>query len=109
MPVNTLPRALAFGSIWGWMPCGFVYTVLVIATLQQSALHGAMVMAAFGLGTMPAMLFASFAARGVARLTGGPAARRVAGSVLLACAVLTAFGPSIHALPGVHTLLHGMS
>ena len=34
---DSLPRAFAFGMVWGWMPCGFVYTVLLIATLQQSA------------------------------------------------------------------------
>src|SRR5690606_13252721 len=26
MPVSNLPRALAFGALWGWMPCGLVYT-----------------------------------------------------------------------------------
>jgi sulfite exporter TauE/SafE len=109
LPVDTLPRSLAFGMIWGWMPCGFVYTVLLIATLQQSALHGATIMAAFGLGTIPSMLLTSFAARGAVRVVAGPAARRVAGAVLLACALLTVVGPGIHALPGVHALFHLMS
>jgi sulfite exporter TauE/SafE len=38
LPVTSLPRAFAFGMVWGWMPCGFVYTVLLIATLQVDAL-----------------------------------------------------------------------
>ncbi|HEU4611869.1 MAG TPA: sulfite exporter TauE/SafE family protein, partial [Kofleriaceae bacterium] len=37
LPVATLPRAVGFGMVWGFMPCGFVYTVLVIATLQLDA------------------------------------------------------------------------
>jgi uncharacterized protein len=109
LPVDTLPRSIAFGMVWGWMPCGFVYTVLMIATLQQSALHGAMIMAAFGLGTIPSMLLASLAARGFVKVAAGPAARRVAGSILLACALLTIVGPRIHEIPGLHTLFHVMS
>jgi len=53
LPINSLPRACAFGMLWGWMPCGFVYSVLLVATLQQSAVRGAMTMAVFGLGTLP--------------------------------------------------------
>ena len=92
--------------VWGWMPCGFVYTVLLIATLQQSAVAGAMTMAAFGLGTAPALLIAGFGAQ---RLTGWAArsgTRRVAGSVLLISALVTLSGPWLmHAMPGLHQWL----
>jgi uncharacterized protein len=107
LPVETLPRAFAFGMVWGWMPCGFVYSVLLIATLQQSALHGALTMAAFGLGTAPALLLTSFASRRVVGLLASPAARRVAGSVLLISAIVTLSGPWLgHTLPGAHDWLH---
>ena len=56
LPVANLPRAFAFGMVWGWMPCGFVYTVLLIAALQLDAWHAAATMALFGLGTAPALL-----------------------------------------------------
>ena len=49
--------------VWGWMPCGFVYSVLLIATLQLDAARGALIMAAFGLGTAPALLIAAFGAQ----------------------------------------------
>ena len=42
LPVATVPRAFAFGTLWGWMPCGFVYTVLVMASLQFDAVRGAL-------------------------------------------------------------------
>ena len=89
--------------VWGWMPCGFVYTVLLIATLQHSALHGAITMAAFGLGTMPALFMTSLASRRYVGVLATPAARRVAGSVLLISAIVTLLGPWFtHALPHVH-------
>ena len=103
LPIASVPRAFAFGMVWGWMPCGFVYTVLLIATLQQSAVDGAMTMAAFGLGTAPALLVAGFGAHRLAGWTARPATRRVAGSVLLISALVTLSGPWLmHAIPGLH-------
>lgn len=93
LPIDSLPRAFAFGMIWGWMPCGFVYTVLLIATMQHSASLGALTMAAFGLGTAPAMLLASFASRRFVGVLATPAARRAAGSVLLVSAIVTLLAP----------------
>jgi sulfite exporter TauE/SafE len=105
LPVQTLPRALAFGMIWGWMPCGFVYTVLLVATLQLNAWSAAATMAAFGLGTMPAMLGASLGAKRLVNVTSG-AGRRIAGAVLLASAALTLAGPWIIGwIPWAHAWL----
>lgn len=101
LPIDSLPRALAFGMIWGWMPCGFVYTVLLIATLQHSATLGALTMAAFGLGTAPALLLASLASKRFVGAIATPAARRAAGSVLLVSAIVTLLAPWFpHALHG---------
>jgi uncharacterized protein len=103
LPVDTFPRAFAFGMVWGWMPCGFVYTVLVLATLQLDAVRGAMTMAAFGLGTAPALLVAAFGAHRLQRLAALPSYRQVAGSVLLLSAALTLAGPWLaHAIPALH-------
>ena len=104
LPVATVPRALAFGALWGWMPCGFVYTVLVIATLQADAGRAALTMAAFGLGTVPTMLATSLGAARVASLATRPAARRLAGAVLLASAIVTLAAAW---LAPVHHELHG--
>lgn len=107
IPIDSLPRACAFGMVWGWMPCGFVYTMLLVATLQHSATAGAITMAAFGLGTMPALLLTSLASRRVVEVIATRAARRVAGSVLLLSALATLLGPWLpHALVGVHDWLH---
>jgi sulfite exporter TauE/SafE len=101
MPIDSLPRAFAFGMVWGWMPCSFVYTVLLIATLQHSAARGALIMAAFGLGTVPALLLTSLASQRYLGVIATSAARRAAGSVLLVSAILTLLGPWFpHALHG---------
>ena len=76
LPVKTLPRGFAFGMVWGWMPCGFVYSVLLIATLQLDAGRGAMTMAAFGLGTAPALFIAAFGAERLKGFASRPAAFR---------------------------------
>jgi len=46
VPMDTPLKALALGGLWGWVPCGMVYSVLLTAMLTGSALHGALVMAA---------------------------------------------------------------
>ena len=53
MPANRPHQAFALGALWGWLPCGMVYSVLLTAMLSGSALGGAAVMLAFGLGTLP--------------------------------------------------------
>ena len=56
MPMDTVVKALAVGGLWGWVPCGMVYSALLTAMMQGSALQGAAAMAAFGLGTLPTLL-----------------------------------------------------
>jgi sulfite exporter TauE/SafE len=61
LPADTVPRALGTGAVWGWLPCGLVYSVLALALLSGSASRGALVMLAFGLGTVPNLLAAGLA------------------------------------------------
>ena len=56
MPMDTPLKALAVGGLWGWVPCGMVYSALLTAMMGGSALHGAAAMAAFGLGTLPTLI-----------------------------------------------------
>jgi sulfite exporter TauE/SafE len=104
LPVDSVPRALGFGMVWGWMPCGFVYTVLLIAALQLDAWRAAATMAAFGLGTAPAMLATAFGAQRWFGFAARPGGRRLAGAVLVASATLTLAGPW---LVGHAPWLHG--
>ena len=56
LPLDSPFKLLLAGSLWGWLPCGMVYSVLLTAMLSGSALSGASVMLAFGLGTLPMLL-----------------------------------------------------
>ncbi len=56
LPPDTPLKMLALGSLWGWLPCGMVYAVLLTALLTGSATRGAIVMLVFGLGTLPTLL-----------------------------------------------------
>ena len=47
--------SIATGLLWGWLPCGLVYSMVLLTLTTQSALEGASVMLAFGLGTLPVM------------------------------------------------------
>jgi len=60
IPVNSPLKALALGSIWGWLPCGLVYSTLTWALASGEPLTGALIMFCFGLGTLPALLTMSF-------------------------------------------------
>jgi sulfite exporter TauE/SafE len=95
LPVTSLPRALGFGMVWGWMPCGLAYTMMVIAALEQDAVRSAATMLAFGIGTAPAMIAVALGARRAASFAAGDIGRRVAGTVLVASAALTLLAPQI--------------
>ena len=55
-PITTPARALLLGAIWGWLPCGLVYSVLVTALASGHAQSGALIMLAFGMGTLTNLL-----------------------------------------------------
>ncbi len=78
-PVTTVPRALVVGAVWGWLPCGLVYSVLVTALASGHALEGARVMLVFGLGTLPNLMAMGLLASGLQRLRQQKQTRLLAG------------------------------
>lgn len=62
VPVRHPAQAFVAGAVWGWLPCGLVYSALVYAATQGSFAAGAGVMLAFGAGTLPALLIGGMAA-----------------------------------------------
>lgn len=56
LPVRSLKHAFLFGLLWGWLPCGLVYSALVWSLSSGHAVNGALIMLAFGFGTLPALL-----------------------------------------------------
>ncbi|GBL02915.1 sulfite exporter TauE/SafE family protein [Glaciecola sp. KUL10] len=56
LPFRTVFHAYFYGGVWGWLPCGLVYSALVWSMSSGGAQQGALVMLFFGLGTLPALL-----------------------------------------------------
>lgn len=47
----------ALGLVNGLLPCGLVYAALAMSLASGNAIHASFMMACFGLGTIPAMMF----------------------------------------------------
>lgn len=81
-------RMFALGALWGWLPCGMVYSVLVTAMLSGSALGGAGVMLAFGLGTLPMLAALGLAGGRLRVLMARPTVRLCCALAILAFGIL---------------------
>lgn len=83
-PVKHYHQAWLYGLVWGWLPCGLVYSMLIMAMAAGSALNGAGVMLAFGLGTLPNLMLMGVFAFYFTRLSRMLWVKRIAGlSVML--------------------------
>ena len=89
LPVTSLPRALGLGLLWGWLPCGLVYSVLLLAATSERAVDGALVMLVFGLGTLPAMLATGLGAARLSQLLQRRGARLGLGLLIVILGLLT--------------------
>lgn len=83
LPVHSPGQALLAGLVWGWLPCGLVYSVLIWSLSAGSALQGGLLMASFGLGTLPALLAMGGAAAALAGFVRRPRVRQAAGGLVL--------------------------
>jgi len=91
LPVNSWSRAIGAGVLWGWVPCGLVYSILATAMLAGHAAGGALVMLAFGLGTLPNVVGAGLVLRWLSPGGGRPVARLVAGGLVAGFGVFGLF------------------
>ena len=63
MPVSSIRDAVCIGMVWGWLPCGLVYSALIWASLEASMSGAMLIMLFFGIGTLPAMLATGYFAQ----------------------------------------------
>jgi hypothetical protein len=82
--VRSLPRAYSVGLLWGLLPCGLVYSVLVTALVAGSPANGALVMLAFGAGTLPSLLAVGALLPALQRLRRAQLVRQAAGGAIIA-------------------------
>lgn len=100
LPVSSLPRALLLGALWGWLPCGLVYSTLLWSASQGNALDSALLMLAFGLGTWPVLLTTGLAAERSTALLRKRGVRMASGLLVILFGLWTMPGPHQHWLMG---------
>lgn len=88
LPLRSIPQAFALGMVWGWLPCGLIYSVLVAALAAGSATQGGLLMLAFGLGTLPTLLAMGMAAVGLKTFLQNFWVRRISGLLVLGFGLL---------------------
>ncbi len=104
MPVKKPWQALGFGMVWGWIPCGLVYTALLLAALGGSAINGGLGMLAFGLGTLPAVMGAGLITGGLSNWLIKPQVRQIFGVIMIGLGTLTLFIPMDHSAHTGHDM-----
>lgn len=91
LPVRGIAQALPLGLLWGWLPCGLVYSALTTALAAGSAGKGALLMLAFGLGTLPNLLLAGLLLARFRRFAQARVTRMVSGLLVLAYGIIGVF------------------
>jgi sulfite exporter TauE/SafE len=87
VPAEHPYQAFFLGTLWGWMPCGMVYSMLLGSTGAGAPLGAALAMIAFGTGTLPAMLMTGMGAVHFREWLGRPPVRIGAGFIIVAMGV----------------------
>lgn len=100
MPVSSIPKAMVLGALWGWLPCGLVYSTLLWASSQGNAVDSALLMLAFGLGTWPVLLATGLAAERITALLRRQGVRVAGGLLVMLFGIWTLPGPHQHWLMG---------
>ncbi|MBS4050069.1 sulfite exporter TauE/SafE family protein [Methylomonas rivi] len=91
IPVKTRTQAILFGMVWGWLPCGLIYTALALAATTGNVVHSSMTMLAFGLGTLPAVVGVGIMTSLLARLSKARRFKQVVGILFIIFALLAVF------------------
>ncbi|UIP29333.1 sulfite exporter TauE/SafE family protein [Photobacterium sp. TLY01] len=91
LPLKSPLAAFPFGLVWGWLPCGLVYSMLSWAAVAGNAASGAGVMLAFGLGTLPAMLLVGSFAETLKQWLSNQVVKKTSALLLLAYGIHTGY------------------
>ncbi len=98
IPVKNYTQAYLFGMVWGWLPCGLVYSALALAATSGDVKQSALTMLAFGLGTLPAVMGIGVMTQVLTRLSKMQHFKQVVGIFMVVLALLAAF-------PGLNPLV----
>ena len=91
LPVKTPRHAILLGLLWGWLPCGLVYSVLVWSVSAGSFQQGALLMLSFGLGTLPNLLAMGVFANQIKTFAQKQSVKNLAGILVMLFALWSLF------------------
>ena len=86
-------KAYLLGLLWGWIPCGMVYSMLLVALMSGQPHYGVMIMVCFGLGTLPALTLSGLFLAQLGRRFERKNLLRYAGLLCLLVGIWTALAP----------------
>ncbi len=109
LPIKTVPSAYAAGMVWGFLPCGLVYSALILSATTASASSSALCMLAFGAGTLPSMLLSSFFLKKLQEYMRRYPVRQVSGTLLIVGGLWTFLGPHLMHMQHHHAGLSNTS
>ena len=86
LPVRSIAQAFLLGMVWGWLPCGLVYSVLIWTITAEGPLQSGLLMLSFGIGTLPNLLLMGVLAATLNQFIRQPYVRQISGLLLMAMA-----------------------
>jgi len=99
LPLDRPGNKLLAGMAWGLLPCGIVYSMLGMALATANLVQGSLLMASFGLGTMPFVMSAGGVMKAAQRMLHTPGVRQLAGAAMILMGMVTLFMLN---MPGEH-------
>lgn len=83
LPIQSVSGCLMVGALWGWIPCGLVYSISANALASANIITGALLMLAFGIGTLPNLLAMGILATQVKNFFHNKSIRLIAGLAIV--------------------------
>lgn len=111
LPMDSLPKALTAGLLWGLLPCGLVYGALVMAVSISATTDitgaGVLFMLMFGVGTLPSLVLTGGALSWLQSRIKTFNVRKISGAMMLVSGLFIMLSPTaMHHLHGHHHTHH---
>ena len=103
LPVKNPWQAFLFGTVWGWLPCGLVYYMLLMSPASDGAMSSALFMLSFGLGTLLPLMATGFLTGKLTQLRNSHKIRHISGLLLIIMGIISLF---LAVVPDIHHQLH---
>jgi sulfite exporter TauE/SafE len=105
IPVKNFKSAFLFGFLWGGIPCGLVYSALVL-TLSATPIDGFLIMLFFGIGTLPALLAIAGFGFGLARFLRKNVVQKASGIIVIILGIWSLAMPIMHSMGNHNSEMH---